>query len=96
MALGATPFVAIKDLVLAALRPVLLGMLAGFAASAGVLALLRSILPLSREVSVFSTIFLSPLTYLGLVLIFGVAVVASIIPAGRAIYAEPLVALRHE
>jgi ABC-type antimicrobial peptide transport system permease subunit len=94
MALGATSRGVIRSVLLQGLTPVLVGTLVGVVGS---IALQR--VPMLREVRQFilSRPTLSdPMFYAELFLVFAIAVLASMVPARRALRVDPVVALRHE
>jgi ABC-type antimicrobial peptide transport system permease subunit len=94
MALGATSRVVLKNVVTQGLRPVLVGTLAGLAAAAVATAVIRS--KASLPPGLTSSGFLDPLLYEELALVVAKAVLASVIPARRALSVDPIVALRYE
>jgi len=95
MALGATSRAVLMSVVVQGLRPVLAGMLVGMAASAGLLAILaaRGVVSSSGP---FPATFGAAALYAELALMLATAVLASIVPARRALRVDPVVALRHE
>jgi len=98
MALGASPKAVLRDVVLAGLRPVLVGMTVGFSLAAVIACLLQTSLAAPSSADLFYGVpFYDPATFLGLTgFVAAVAVAASAIPARRAIRVDPIVALRHE
>jgi len=95
MALGATPRVVIKSVVIQGLRPVVAGMLAGLAAAAWVTKL-EWASDVARGAGLYSRMFSDPALYGELGLVLGIALLASIVPARRALRVDPAEALRHE
>ncbi len=90
MALGATPRVVLRKMVAQGLRPVSIGMAIGFAVAAAGDRLFSS------PESLSDSILLDPVAYALLALVLGVAALASVIPARRAMRLDPMIALRHE
>lgn len=89
MALGARPRDVLRVVVSQAMMPVLAGVVIGLAASAGLTRLMANML--------YGVEATDPLTFLAVaVAIAFVALLASCIPALRAVKIEPTVALRHE
>lgn len=89
MALGADRRQVLKLVLRQAMSPVVLGGLAGVAAGAGVSWLLSSML--------FGLSVLDPVAFLGVPLfLLLIALIASYVPARRALRVEPVVALRYE
>ena len=94
MALGATPRAMIRNVMLQGVWPVLMGMLVGIAGSA---ALERA--PAVQGVRQFilsPPTFSDPVFYAELALVFAIVVLASVVPARRALRVDPAVALRHD
>ena len=89
IALGATSRAVIGRVVVQGLLPVFLGMAIGFPAAAAI------DLVTSTD-GVRDSMFLDPAAYALLAVVLAIAVVASIIPARRALRVDPMVALRHE
>ncbi len=92
--LGATSRLVIKSILVQGLRPVLVGLAIGFAmgVAANVVERASDPFPDSLARSVFGE---WPL-YGGLAVMLTIAALASIIPARRALWVDPAVALRHE
>jgi predicted permease len=95
MALGATLRVVIKSVVIQGLRPVFLGMLAGLTAAAWVTKL-EWASDVAPGAGLYSRTFSDPALYGELALVLGIALLASIVPARRALRVDPAEALRHE
>jgi ABC-type antimicrobial peptide transport system permease subunit len=98
MALGATPGRVLKAVALQGLQPVAAGMIIGLLCGAGLSALLHSALvsPGASDL-LYGVQFYDPLTFLGLsAFLSGVAILASLIPARRALKVDPMIALRYE
>ena len=95
MALGATSRSVIKSVVIQGLRPVFVGTLVGLAGSAWVTKLAWAS-DVARVIGLYSRTFSDPALYGELALVFAIALLASIIPARRALRVDPMVALRHE
>jgi len=98
MTLGATRGEVLKSVIVQGLRPVFVGALLGLAGAAGVSTILKAILvfPGSPDM-LFGVSVFDPLTFIGLSCFLGtVALIASAIPARRAMKVEPMVALRWE
>jgi ABC-type antimicrobial peptide transport system permease subunit len=94
MALGATSRMVIRNVILQGMWPVLMGTLVGVAGS---LALERApFLREARQFSLSSPVLSDPVFYAELALVFAIAVLASVIPARRALRVDPVAALRHE
>jgi predicted permease len=99
MALGATSRVVVGSVVMQGLRPVLLGILTGLAASIPVAAVMRAkgfVVPTLQEPAHLLSRFADPIVLGELVLVLAVAVLASVVPARRALRVDPMVALRYE
>ena len=89
MALGARGTQVLKLIAHEGLRPILAGMLIGIVASAGVSRLLAAML--------FGLNLLDAFSFFGVSLLLGgVALVATLLPARRATKVDPMVALRYE
>ena len=98
MALGATPAHVLKDVALPGLWPVAAGMVIGIAGGGGISAILHSTLA-SPESSdfLYGVSYFDPLTFLGLsCFLIVVALLASLVPAHRALKVDPMIALRYE
>jgi predicted permease len=101
MALGATSRVVVRSIVTQGLRPVFVGILAGLAASIPVEAVMRAkgiglgLLTLDKETHWFAWAA-DPIVLAELALVLGIAMLASVIPARRAMSVDPMVALRYE
>jgi macrolide transport system ATP-binding/permease protein len=93
--LGATPAVVTRSIILQGLKPVFIGMLVGLGAAARVVLLARTS-GIARDLNLFSRLFSSPALYEELALVLMIAVLASAVPARRALRVDPVVALRHE
>jgi ABC-type antimicrobial peptide transport system permease subunit len=94
MALGATSRAVIRNVMLQGLWPVLIGTLVGVAGS---LALERvPVLQGARQFSLSPPTLSNPIFYAELALVVAIAVLASIVPAKRALRVDPVVALRHD
>ena len=98
MALGASPRAVLRDVVLAGLRPVPVGMAIGFALAAAIASVLHASLAAPSWADLFYGVpFYDPAMFLGLTgFVAAIAAAASAIPARRAIRVDPIVALRHE
>jgi ABC-type lipoprotein release transport system permease subunit len=98
MALGATSSHILKDVALRGLWPVGFGLIIGLACGAGVSTVLHSTLafPGSSDF-LYGVRFYDPLTLLGIsCFLAAIAVLASLIPAMKAVRVDPMVALRYE
>ncbi|MGP0076638.1 MAG: ADOP family duplicated permease [Bryobacteraceae bacterium] len=98
MALGASQTAVLRAVVLDGLRPVVAGMVLGILLAAGISGLLHTLLafPGSADFT-YGVPFYDPATFLGLAaFVFGVAAIASSVPARRAVRVDPMVALRHD
>jgi predicted permease len=94
MALGATSRGVIRSVMLQGMWPVLMGTLVGVAGS---LAIERApVLQGARQFILSPPTFRDPVFYAELALVVAIAVLASVIPARRALRVDPVVALRHE
>jgi hypothetical protein len=95
VALGASSGVVINHVVVQGLRPVFAGTLIGLAGAARVAAWARAS-GVGGQLNLFAHTFSDPVLYGELALVLAIAVLASIIPARRAMRVDPVVALRHE
>jgi predicted permease len=98
MALGARSGHVLRSVCLWGLKPVAAGMLAGLGLGAAVSAVLHSTLssPASADF-LYGVRFYDPWTFAGITLfLVGVSVLASLVPAVRAVKVDPIVALRYE
>jgi predicted permease len=96
MALGAAARDVLGSVILAGLRPVFIGSIIGLAGASAITTLLRAtlIFPGSLDVLYGAGMF-DPPTFLGLTaLLAAIAVLASAVPAYRALHVDPVVALR--
>jgi putative ABC transport system permease protein len=98
MALGATRTDVLALMLRQGMRPVVFGIVAGVLGALGVSGLLRAILIFPGSVDVlYGAKWFDPLTFLGLAgLLTFIALLACYLPARRATYMEPIIALRHE
>jgi ABC-type antimicrobial peptide transport system permease subunit len=98
MALGAAGGDVVRDVVLGGLRPVAAGIAVGIACAAGLSALLHSTLSFPGSVDMlYGVSFYDPVTFVGLTgFLLLIAVLASAVPARRAVRVDPVVALRYE
>ncbi len=98
MALGASAGRVVRDVVIAGLRPVLAGMAVGIAGAAGMSAMLHATLRFPGAADfLYGVSFYDPVTFVGLSgLVLGLAAVASLLPARRAVRVDPVAALRYE
>ncbi len=95
VALGATARAVVTNILVQGLRPVFIGLALGFSLGTVTTVITRATqtfpdAPLAR------VIFADPIMYGALALMLAVAVLASVIPARRALRVDPAVALRHE
>jgi putative ABC transport system permease protein len=98
MALGASSRHILKDLAVRGLSPVVAGLIIGLASGAGVSTILHSTLsfPGSSDF-LYGVSFYDPWTFLGISCFLAtIAVLASLIPATKAVKVDPMVALRYE
>ncbi len=99
MALGATARDVLRAVIFAGLRPVLIGSIFGLAGAAAVSGILHAGTQLfvSSGDPLFGLSMLDPATFLGLsALLAVVALLASALPAWRALRVDPMIALRYE
>jgi macrolide transport system ATP-binding/permease protein len=94
VALGARSRLIVKNILRQGLRPVLIGMAIGFALGAAANVIERATEPFPDTLA--RTIFGDWSIYGGLAMMLGIAVLASVIPARRALRVDPAVTLRHE
>jgi hypothetical protein len=94
IALGASSRRILRNVVIQGLRPVLAGTLLGTAAAIKLISYARP--GLVKDFNLFSRTFSDPALYAELALILAIAVLASVIPARRALGVDPAEALRHE
>lgn len=98
MALGARSGDVLRSIALWGLRPVLIGMAIGLACGAAASAVLHSTLsfPGSSDF-LYGVRFYDPWTFAGITaFLIGVSLLASLVPALRAVRIDPMVALRYE
>lgn len=98
MALGARPGDVLRSVALWGLRPVVVGMALGLACGAAASAVLHSTLafPGSSDF-LYGVRFYDPLTFAGItVFLVSISLLASLVPAVRAVRVDPMVALRYE
>lgn len=98
MALGARSSHVLRSICLWGLKPVIAGMLVGLGCGAAVSAVLHSTLssPASADF-LYGVRFYDPWTFAGItIFLVGVSVLASLVPALRAVKVDPIVALRYE
>jgi len=94
MALGATSQGVIRSVMLQGFWPITMGTLIGLAAA---LVLERTPVAVSaRQLNLSPSTFSDPMFYGELALMVAIAVLASVVPARRAMRVDPVVALRHE
>jgi predicted permease len=99
MALGATSRDVLSSVILAGLRPVFVGSILGLAGAAAVSALLHAttVLFVSSGDPLFGLSMFDPVTYIGLsALLAIVGLLASALPAWRALRVDPMIALRYQ
>ncbi len=94
VALGATARSVLKTIVARGLRPVFIGMAVGFALGAAANVIEQATEP--SRVSLLLAVFGDVAIYACLAFMLAIAVLASVIPARRALRVDPAVALRHE
>ena len=98
MALGARPGDVLRSVALWGLRPVAVGMVIGLACAAAASAVLHSTLafPGSQDF-LYGVRFYDPWTFAGIsCFLVGTSLLASLVPAVRAVRVDPMVALRYE
>ncbi len=98
MALGARSHDVLRSVVLSGLKPVAAGMIIGLACGAAASALLHSTLasPATSDF-LYGVRFYDPWTFAGISsFLVAVSVLASLVPAVRAVRVDPMVALRYE
>jgi predicted permease len=95
IALGATSRSVLKSVVIQGLRPVFMGALVGLAGSAWVTRLVRASEE-ARMLGLSARTFSDPALYAELALVLAIALLASVVPARRALRVDPVVALRYE
>ncbi|HWZ32850.1 MAG TPA: ABC transporter permease [Bryobacteraceae bacterium] len=98
MALGATARDVLRSVILQGLRPVFIGSVFGLAGAVAITSLLRATLIFASSPDfLYGVRMFDPVTFLGLsALLALVALLASAIPAWRAIKVDPMIALRYE
>ncbi len=99
MALGASAGDVLRSVILQGLRPVFIGSIFGLAGGAAVTGILRAGITLFASSSdpLFGLSMFDPLTFVGLSgLLALVAILASALPAWRALRVDPMIALRYE
>lgn len=98
MALGATRNDVLTLMLRQGMRPVVIGAACGLICALGVSGLLRAILVFPGSMDVlYGAKWFDPVTFLGLAtLLTAIALFACYVPARRATYVEPMIALRHE
>jgi macrolide transport system ATP-binding/permease protein len=99
MALGATSRVVVRGIVIQGLRPVFVGILAGLAVSIPVESVMRAkgfAVPTLQEPAHLLSWIADPIVFGELALVLAIAVLASVVPARRALRVDPMVALRYE
>ncbi|HEY1758591.1 MAG TPA: ABC transporter permease [Bryobacteraceae bacterium] len=96
MALGARSRVVVRSMVIQGLRPVFVGMLVGLAVSIPVEAVIRSKMPRLLDPAHSLSWLGDPIVLGELALVLFIAVLASVVPARRAMRVDPMVALRYE
>jgi predicted permease len=98
MALGARASDVLWSISLWGLRPVVAGMLLGLGGGAATSAVLHSTLssPAAADF-LYGVRFYDPLTFVGIIcFLIGISILASFVPAMRAVKVDPIVALRYE
>jgi hypothetical protein len=98
MALGATQRAILRNVVLSGLRPVMVGVTVGSLVAAGLSWVLHTTLVFPGSMDLFYGVpFYDPATFLGLsCFVLAIAVMASTLPACRAMKVDPMIALRYE
>jgi hypothetical protein len=98
IALGAPAGRVLKNIALEGLQPVVMGMVVGLAAGAGLSLVLHRMLAFPGSIDfLYGVSFYDPLTFLAItVFLIVVSLMASLGPALKAIHVDPLVALRYE
>ena len=96
IALGATSRIVLSSVMLQGLRPVIVGTLVGFGASIAADSLVRAAVEIPGSANLFSATFGDPAVYAELAFVLAIAVLASVVPARRALRVDPMVALRYE
>ena len=98
IALGATSRNVLASVILQGLRPVFIGSILGLAGSLGISTVIRSTLAFPAASDLFYGVSAyDPATFIGLpALLAGTALLASAVPAWRAIKVDPMIALRYE
>ncbi len=98
MALGAASGQVVRNVVIAGLRPVFVGMVLGIAGAAAISSVLHATLQFPGSADfLYGVSFYDPISFGGLTLfVLGIAAMASAVPARRAVKVDPLVALRYE
>ena len=94
VALGAAPLGVLRAVVVRGLRPVSIGLMVGFALGAAANMIVEA--STSLRAPLLSVVFGDLAIYAALALMLAIAVLASVIPARRALRVDPAVALRHE
>jgi putative ABC transport system permease protein len=95
IALGATSRKVLQSVMLQGLRPVIVGTLLGFGAALAVDSVVRAEVEIPGASSLFS-MFGEPALYAELAFVLVIALLASAVPAKRALRVDPMVALRYE
>lgn len=99
MALGANRGAVLRSILLQGLRPVILGSICGIAGSAAVTSLIHAAIVYSPAAGdpLFGASMFDPASFLGLsALLAFIAMLASAMPAYRALRVDPMIALRYE
>ncbi len=95
IALGASSPAVLRSVVIQGLRPVFAGTLLGLAGAIRILTMARAS-EISKDLNLFSRTIADPALFGELALVLAIALLASIIPAKRALRVDPAMALRHE